>query len=194
MAMCHQMWLMKVILISLFLDFTPLWTIKMVFTTVARGVLLIVPRTLINGFLDKTAHEQSCDFLLQVFQKNLIENCLPSFWSLVNHIVLNNLFYGLAVFAVFPYVCKYTIIRDFRKSFWFYEMFLQFHSSLTNNPSRQGYNLLELCIISVSFTFLFRIGVSKRVKYKKGRFFFTFFRISVHLLLKRNAFRMVEMI
>ncbi|VBB29258.1 unnamed protein product [Acanthocheilonema viteae] len=45
----------------------------------ARGVLLIVPRTLINGFLNKTAREQSCDFLLQNISSVAFETkCFPN--------------------------------------------------------------------------------------------------------------------
>uniref|UniRef100_A0A0R3RVS8 GpcrRhopsn4 domain-containing protein n=1 Tax=Elaeophora elaphi TaxID=1147741 RepID=A0A0R3RVS8_9BILA len=45
----------------------------------ARGVLLIVPRTLINGFLDKTAREQPCDSLLQNISSLAFETkCFPN--------------------------------------------------------------------------------------------------------------------
>ncbi|VDO27420.1 unnamed protein product [Onchocerca flexuosa] len=44
----------------------------------ARGVLLIVPKTLVNGFLDKAALEQSCDSLLQNISLLAFEaECLP---------------------------------------------------------------------------------------------------------------------
>ncbi|VDK71930.1 unnamed protein product [Litomosoides sigmodontis] len=48
-------------------------------TVGARGVLLIVPRTLINGFLDKTAGERPCDFLLKNISLLAFEaKCLPN--------------------------------------------------------------------------------------------------------------------
>ncbi|KAM3726952.1 Transmembrane protein [Dirofilaria immitis] len=44
----------------------------------ARGVLLIIPETLINGFLDKAAFKQSCDSLLQNISSLAFETkCFP---------------------------------------------------------------------------------------------------------------------
>ncbi|VDK64218.1 unnamed protein product [Onchocerca ochengi] len=44
----------------------------------ARGVLLIVPKTLVNGFLNKATLEQSCDSLLQNISSLAFEaECLP---------------------------------------------------------------------------------------------------------------------
>lgn len=44
------------------------------FAITVRGVLLILPRTLISAFIGKTALQQSCELLLQVFQKCLVKN------------------------------------------------------------------------------------------------------------------------
>lgn len=140
----------------------------LIFTTLARGVLLIVPRTLIDGFLDKTAGEQSCGFLLQVFQK--WQKILLLIFAEFSEPHSTWLFFcsRFRTFYTFPYFYKHTTIRNFRKSFCLFEMLL--HRSLTANLSLHGCDFLGLCVLSVSFTFPFGTRISKSWS-EKSRFF-----------------------